>query len=99
MENLIFFRSIYIISRRQSLNDLENFEEKFGAKSHILMNGKTVLDYGETPSKIRGPCFLPSSRTKKGFDTQISKETQISAIVSDEDEDFAEDGERERPCL
>lgn len=81
------------------MNDLENFEEKLGAKSHILMNGKTVLDYGETPNKIRGSCFLPSSRTKKGFDTQISKETQISAIVSDEDEDFAEDGARERPCL
>ena len=81
------------------MNDLENFEEKYGATSHILMNGKTVLDYGETPNKIRRPCFLPSSRTKKGFDTQISKATQLSAIVSDEEEDFAEDGERERPCL
>ena len=42
-----------ITPRRQSLSDIENFEERLGARSHILMNGKTVLEYGETPDRPR----------------------------------------------
>ena len=42
-----------ITPRRQSLSDIENLEERLGARSHILMNGKTVLEYGETPDRPR----------------------------------------------
>ena len=54
------------------------------------MNGKTVLDLGEkTPGCVQ-------TKPKK-YDTQISKETQISAIDSDE---FSDDEDcRERQCI
>ena len=59
---------------------MENLEEKLGAKTHYnLMNGKTVTQ--NVPQ-------LPA-KSKKEFDTQISKETQLSAI-SDRDSDFSE---------
>ena len=74
-----------------SQSEVENLNEKIGAKSHILMNGKTVLDLGEkTPG-----CVLTKP---KEYDTQISKETQMSAII-DSDEFSEDDDGRERQCI
>ena len=48
---------------------MENLEEKLGAKTHYnLMNGKTVTQ--NVPQ-------LPA-KSKKEFDTQISKETSAA---------------------
>jgi len=76
-----------------SLNDVENLEEKLGATKHLLQNGRTVVDIERNAS------YCISSKRKKEFDTQISKETQISAIISDTDEDSDEDKVERKPCI
>ena len=72
---------------------MENLEEKLGATKHLLQNGRTVVDIERNAS------YCISSKRKKEFDTQISKETQISAIISDTDEDSDEDRVERKPCI
>ena len=66
-----------------SLNDVENLDENIGAKDHLLMNGG-----------LAGPREIP-----KEYEQQVSKETQISGVVSDSDEYFSDDDRRERHCI
>ena len=58
-------------------------DENIGAKDHLLMNGG-----------LAGPREIP-----KEYEQQVSKETQISGVVSDSDEYFSDDDRRERHCI
>ena len=79
---------LFIESCCSSLNEVENLEENIGAKSCLLMNGGKVLEDKET---LKG--------SPKEYEEQISKETQISAIVSDSDEFFSDEDRRDRHCI
>ena len=79
---------LFIVSCCSSLNEVENLEENIGAKSCLLMNGGMVLEDKECLKG--GP---------KEYEQQVSKETQISAIVSDSDEFFSDEDRRDRQCI
>ena len=78
------------------MNDVENLEEKLGAKKPALANGRAVVDLESNPS--HAACFV-SSKKRKEFDTQISKETQISAIASDSEDYSDEERDIRKPCI